>query len=111
MINYERIEPKTVHDFQPEFTVLAQHWLRLQDLILLLSEINVVNEELMKFADSIQSWEDIAYVLLGDNQIESDAERTKRFQNFKIDFFAADVSVLKYSSEMKVNFDQPKWEA
>ncbi|XP_037028228.1 cilia- and flagella-associated protein 206 [Bradysia coprophila] len=86
----------------PEFTALAQHWLRLQDLILLLSEINLVNEELMKFADTVQSWEDTAYLLLGDSQIESDSERTKQFQNFKIDFFSADVSVLKYSSEMKI---------
>lgn len=100
-----RIKNEHFRNFQPEFTALAQHWLRLQDLILLLSEINVVNEELMKFADTIQCWEDTAYVLLGDSQIENDSERTKKYQNFKIDFFAADVSVLKYSSEMKVDSD------
>lgn len=62
----------------------------------------------MKFADTIQSWEDIAYVLLGDSQIESDSERAKKFQNSKIDFFATDVSVLKYSSEMKVDLTLSK---
>lgn len=76
----------------------------MQDLILLLSEINIVNEELMKFSDNVQCWEDTAYVLLGDSPIETDSERTTKFQNFKIDFFAADVSVHKYSNEMKVNF-------
>lgn len=69
----------------------------------MLSEINNVNEELMKFSDTIHCWEDTAYVILGDSPIESDSERTKKFQNYKIDFFAADVSVHKYSSEMKVS--------
>lgn len=81
---------------------MAQYWLRLQDLILLLSEINIVNEELMKLADSIHCWEDTAYVILGDSPIENDSERTKKFQNFKIDFFPAEVSVHKYFNDMKV---------
>lgn len=58
----------------------------------------------MRLADSVYSWEDTAYVILGDNPIESDSERSKKFENLKIDFFAAEVSVHKYSSEMKVNF-------
>ncbi len=70
----------------------------------MLSEINLVNEELMKFADTIHCWEDTAYVILGDNQIETDSEITQKFQNFKIDFFSAEVSVLKYSNDIKVNF-------
>lgn len=57
----------------------------------------------MKFSDNMQCWEDTAYVLLGDNPIETDSERAKRFQNLKIDFFAAEVSVHKYSNEMQVN--------
>lgn len=56
----------------------------------------------MKFADTIQCWEDIAYTILGDSPIESDAERGTKFQNFKIDFFSAEVSVHKYSDDMKV---------
>lgn len=58
----------------------------------------------MKFTDTINCWEDTAYVLLGDCPIENDSERSKKFQNYKIDFYAADVSVHKYSSDMKVNF-------
>ncbi|KAJ6640303.1 Cilia- and flagella-associated protein 206 [Pseudolycoriella hygida] len=86
----------------PEFTTLAQFWLRIQDLILLLSEINIVNEELMKLADCLHCWEDTAYIILGDAPVVNDAERMKTFQNYKIDFFVPEVSVHKYSSEMKI---------
>lgn len=83
---------------------MAQYWLRLQDIIILLSEINIVNEELMKISDNIHAWEDIAYFLLSDKPIETDMERTQNFQNSNINFVHEEVTVHKYSNDMKVIF-------
>lgn len=57
----------------------------------------------MKLADTIHCWEDTAYVLLGDSPIDNDSERTKKFENSRINFYAAEVSILKYSNDMKVS--------
>lgn len=67
-----------------------------------MSEVNLVNETLMQLSHEVHAWEDMAYALLGDNHIESDATREQRIQSTKINAIDENVKVAEYVKNMKV---------
>lgn len=93
---------------QPQFSELGVAWLRLQDHVYILSEINVVNENLMQSSDEFTEWEDLAFAILGDVAVENDVERSKRLNagsDRSIQSIEnSSVTILKYSESMKVHF-------
>lgn len=97
----------TGHNIQPHFVELAQCWHRLQNQLYILTEINVVNERLMQLTDDVAPWENLAFDLLADSPIASDAERQQRDADTadgraRIVSDNADVKVIDYAPKMRL---------
>lgn len=82
---------------------LTHCWLRLQNQIYILSEINIVNERMMHYADEVEQWEDVAFTMLGDIIIETDEQRLINGDSSKIISVADTITVIPYSTKLKVN--------
>ncbi|XP_050077327.1 cilia- and flagella-associated protein 206 [Anopheles maculipalpis] len=68
----------------PKFSELTRVWLQFQNFIFLLSEMNQISNMLTSLTERCGSFDDLAYRLLGESQIQTDVDRlnkvsTKRF--------------------------------
>uniref|UniRef100_A0A182P693 Cilia- and flagella-associated protein 206 n=1 Tax=Anopheles epiroticus TaxID=199890 RepID=A0A182P693_9DIPT len=62
----------------PKFSELTRVWLQFQNFIFLLSEINQISNTLTSLTERCASFDDLAYRLLGESQIQTDVDRLNK---------------------------------
>ncbi|XP_035776048.1 cilia- and flagella-associated protein 206-like [Anopheles albimanus] len=68
----------------PKFSELTRVWLQFQNFIFLLSEMNQINNMLMNLTERCISFDDLAYRLLGESQIQTDVDRLNKMKNKRL---------------------------
>uniref|UniRef100_A0A182MDH6 Cilia- and flagella-associated protein 206 n=1 Tax=Anopheles culicifacies TaxID=139723 RepID=A0A182MDH6_9DIPT len=67
----------------PKFSELTRVWLQFQNFIFLLSEMNQISNMLTSLTERCVSFDDLAYRLLGESQIQTDVDRLNKMQLLK----------------------------
>uniref|UniRef100_A0A182NGK0 Cilia- and flagella-associated protein 206 n=1 Tax=Anopheles dirus TaxID=7168 RepID=A0A182NGK0_9DIPT len=62
----------------PKFSELTRVWLQFQNFIFLLSEMNQISNLLTNLTERCVSFDDLAYRLLGESQIQTDVDRLNK---------------------------------
>ncbi|XP_052895969.1 cilia- and flagella-associated protein 206 [Anopheles moucheti] len=62
----------------PKFSELTRVWLQFQNFIFLLSEMNQISNTLTSLTERCASFDDLAYRLLGESQIQTDVDRLNK---------------------------------
>ncbi|XP_049279885.1 cilia- and flagella-associated protein 206 [Anopheles funestus] len=62
----------------PKFSELTRVWLQFQNFIFLLSEMNQISNTLTSLTERCTSFDDLAYRLLGESQIQTDVDRLNK---------------------------------
>nr|XP_040237400.2 cilia- and flagella-associated protein 206 [Anopheles coluzzii] len=62
----------------PKFSELTRVWLQFQNFVFLLSEMNQISNTLTSLTERCASFDDLAYRLLGESQIQTDIDRLNK---------------------------------
>lgn len=91
--------------FQPKFSELTRIWLQFQNYIYLLSEINQISNTLTNLTEKCLSFDDLAYRLLGESQVQTDSDRLGKTagKQLILDAEEPNCEIVPYSLAMKVN--------
>ncbi|XP_058446414.1 cilia- and flagella-associated protein 206 [Malaya genurostris] len=89
----------------PKFSELTHIWLQYQNQIYLLSEINQISNTLTNLTEKCLSFDDLAYRLLGECQIQTDLDRLNRTNGKRLIIDSEDAcEIIPYASSMKIEF-------
>ncbi|XP_055641784.1 cilia- and flagella-associated protein 206 isoform X2 [Toxorhynchites rutilus septentrionalis] len=87
----------------PKFSELTQIWLQFQNYIYLLSEINQISNTLMNLTERCLSYDDLAYRLLGECQIQTDMDRLSKSNEKRLLINGENMcEIVPYTLNMKV---------
>uniref|UniRef100_A0AAG5D8L1 Cilia- and flagella-associated protein 206 n=1 Tax=Anopheles atroparvus TaxID=41427 RepID=A0AAG5D8L1_ANOAO len=68
----------------PKFSELTRVWLQFQNFIFLLSEMNQMSNMLTSLTERCASFDDLAYRLLGESQIQTDVDRLNKVKGKRL---------------------------
>ncbi|XP_039431051.1 cilia- and flagella-associated protein 206 [Culex pipiens pallens] len=88
----------------PKFSELTRIWLQFQNYIYLLSEINQISNTLTNLTEKCLSFDDLAYRLLGESQVQTDSDRLGKTagKQLILDAEEPNCEIVPYSLAMKV---------
>ncbi|XP_055590919.1 cilia- and flagella-associated protein 206 isoform X2 [Uranotaenia lowii] len=84
----------------PKFSELTRIWLQFQNYIYLLSEINQINNTLTNMTEKCLSFDDLAYRLLGEYQVQTDMDRLNKTMGKRL--ITTKNETVEYNPAMKV---------
>ncbi|XP_058819118.1 cilia- and flagella-associated protein 206 [Topomyia yanbarensis] len=89
----------------PKFSELTHIWLQYQNQIYLLSEINQINNTLINLTERCLSFDDLAYRLLGECQVQTDQDRLNKTNEKRLIVDTEEsCEIIPYTSSMKIEF-------
>uniref|UniRef100_A0A1Q3G5H1 Cilia- and flagella-associated protein 206 n=1 Tax=Culex tarsalis TaxID=7177 RepID=A0A1Q3G5H1_CULTA len=87
----------------PKFSELTRIWLQFQNYIYLLSEINQISNTLTNLTEKCLSFDDLAYRLLGESQVQTDSDRLGKTAGKQLILDVQhNCEIVPYSLSMKV---------
>ncbi|XP_058059278.1 cilia- and flagella-associated protein 206 [Anopheles bellator] len=87
----------------PKFSELTRVWLQFQNFIFLLSEMNQISNMLTNLTERCVSFDDAAYRLLGECQIQTDVDRLNKVKNKRLELVEANhCEIVVYEESMQI---------